>query len=283
MKVVVIGDVGGQLGMFQDVLARLGVGKDYVIPEGLTVIQVGDVVRMSSSLSLDSVECAKLADRMIRTNPKQWIQLYGNHEAPIIGGPCPPQWVHEEILFNECHDIVRSWWDEGLAYFAAGIESADGEVYVVTHAGLTSGYMENHLYTKDPVIAVQRMNDIAEERLYFDNYQTGVINFGDATNQSSDFMWAATGVELLPSWSDTDMGFHQVYGHDTALISWEDPILRDPVPNRFRFELDTEQRLTSVTTPENWTFQTVDWVLKQFPNPNTSDWGMLDFEGKLFL
>lgn len=247
------------------------------------IIQIGDIVRMSNDSYLDSLECAEMSDTLMRKNPNNWIQLYGNHESPFIDGPYPKVWDGRGP-FIDCDDIVNSWWEESLAFFAVGIQTADG-FYVVTHAGLTKGYMSDVLKTSDPHTAIKRMNEICHSKTYAEHYEIGAVNFGLDPNHGSDILWAASGAELLPSWEGSNMGFNQIHGHDTVLFSWEYPHLRDPLPYEYEdsCEIDFDQRLIEITTKDDWKFLSVDWVLKEFPNPDTSDWGILQFEGEIFL
>ena len=53
-----------------------------VVPEGLAIIQVGDLVHKGP----DSGECFALADRFLVSSPGRWVQLVGNHEAQYLGG-----------------------------------------------------------------------------------------------------------------------------------------------------------------------------------------------------
>jgi len=39
VSLVVVGDIGGHLSVLDEVLDRLGVGDDMVVPDGITVIQ----------------------------------------------------------------------------------------------------------------------------------------------------------------------------------------------------------------------------------------------------
>lgn len=273
MKTVLLGDIGGQLGVLQSMLTRLGIGEDLLVPEGITVIQVGDVVRMNDSPQLDSLGCAMLVDSLMRKNPERWIQFLGNHEAPFIGGSCPPSWEGKEAL-SSCRDIVESWWAERLVKLAALFTMPDGSECVLTHAGVTHGYMELSGQNNASGI-VQHINEIIGHD-YGSVSQTGIIGFGAAPNLQADFLWASSGRELISSWANEDMGFHQIHGHDTPLISWEQPSLRSELPRDWTIDIDARQRLTVVSTPHGWTFKTNDWVLKEFGHANIAEWGLIE-------
>lgn len=284
MKTVIIGDIGGQTEVFLDVLKRVGISDDFRVPAGLRIIQIGDLARMSNEHNIDSVACLQIADSLLRNNPGQWFQLLGNHESPFIGGPYPETWVGRQAFHDQSRDIVTAWWNEGLAKLAVGIDTHDGPA-LITHAGITRGYYRNVLHARNPHDAVSAINSIVKNRDYHGFYEIGAVNFGLEPNVQSDFLWAATGAELLPSWHGHDMGFHQIHGHDTALISWDKPVLRNDLPDEYLngFSIDEPRRLTSLKTPEGWSFRSVDWVLKEALLPDTNDWGLVELHGKIFI
>src|SRR5215470_18849911 len=104
-RVAVIGDVGGHADQLREALARLGTDGDEPrlpggaqaepgfggaehpprLPEGLTVIQVGDLVDRGP----DSTGVLDLVGRYLEEQPDQWIQLAGNHEAQYLPGGTP--------------------------------------------------------------------------------------------------------------------------------------------------------------------------------------------------
>lgn len=275
MRTVLIGDIGGQIEVLESLLHRLGIGPDLVIPEGLTLIQVGDVVRMVDSPNLDSYRCVELVDKLLRRNPGRWVQLLGNHESPLIGGPYPPQWIDREAM-TTCRATVQSWWNEKLVKLAVLFMMPDGSECVLTHAGITRGYLGLTGRTK-PLDLVQHLNSLVGTG-YGSVARTGIIGFGDDPSFEADFMWASSSRELIPSWESVDMGFHQIHGHDTPLLSWDEPVLREVLPEGWSSEINTPERLLTVSTPEGWTFRTNDWVLKETYRPQTSTWGLIELD-----
>lgn len=275
MKTVLLGDIGAQYGVMLDMLKRVGMGPDLMVPDGLTIIQVGDVVRMANDSHLDSYACAKLSDEILRKNPGRWIQLLGNHESSFIGGPYPEYWV-ERSAFHDCHDIISGWWNEDLVKLAVGFELDDGE-YVLSHAGITHGYTE-HVGLTDAKSLVSHINGIVGTD-YGKVARTGIVNFFDEPNMSSDFLWASSGGELIPSWEGKEMQFHQIHGHDTPLLSWETPELRDDLPDGWSIDIDAAKRLSVITTPQERRIMTTDWVLKETESPDTNTWGLVQIDG----
>ena len=116
MRIAVIGDVGGHAESLRQELARLGARPDGSLPEDLIVVQVGDLIHRGS----DSAEVVNIVDRYLRTQPAQWIQLIGNHEAHYLQ---PPVFVWPETLSRKHIRILNRWWQNGAAAVAAAVEN----------------------------------------------------------------------------------------------------------------------------------------------------------------
>lgn len=81
---VILPDVGAHLEVFNNMLEKAGVNlATLVIPEGLTIIQLGDLVHKG----VQPLECLCLAYNMKQKNGDKYIQILGNHEAHYLGGP----------------------------------------------------------------------------------------------------------------------------------------------------------------------------------------------------
>ena len=80
-----VGDIGGHLSVLDEVLDRLGVGDDMVVPDGITVIQVGDLVRSTPQFRERNTLIARRMDLILAANdPDRWVQLAGNHECCLL-------------------------------------------------------------------------------------------------------------------------------------------------------------------------------------------------------
>jgi hypothetical protein len=91
--VAVIGDIGGQFSVFSQILAEVGMDpRSLLLPAGLGVVQVGDLIRAAGG-DLDNDGCAGLAARVWAANPGRWVQLFGNHDLVPLGGPVRPAWA----------------------------------------------------------------------------------------------------------------------------------------------------------------------------------------------
>ena len=205
MRIAVIGDVGGHATPLRHELARLGVGPDGTLPEDLTVIQVGDLIHRGP----DSAEVVDVVDHYLQTQPEQWIQLIGNHEAHYLQ---PPVFVWPETLSRKHVDVIKRWWHDGSAVVAVAVE-ASYESFLVTHAGITAEFWASSLggpATADE--AARQLNGLAKtnaDRVF----RAGVMLHG-TTAADAGPLWAATIAELLPGWADRQMPFSQIHGHN---------------------------------------------------------------------
>ena len=124
-RIAVIGDVGGVLSCFDHVLGRLGVIGD-VLPVGLTVVQLGDLVggQGHDSALLDRV------DRLMTANPGSWLQLAGNWESRHLPGfvRFDPRKERNGLNATDA-ELLGSWWRDGHLRVAAAIDTlaASGE------------------------------------------------------------------------------------------------------------------------------------------------------------
>jgi len=287
--IAIMGDIGGQLRIFYKTLRKLGVSTDLKIPEGLTIINVGDIARMSDDPNLDSLACVELADQLIKRNPNQWIQLLGNHESPFIDGPSLDHWYNLSH-FEKSQEIVSDWWDNGLAKLGKVLETKESKLdTVITHAGITSGFMRNNGFMNLDYNGISEhrefikfLNNIPNnsEINYSDIAATGAVAFQKDNNLSADCLWASTANELYPSWNGRSIGFNQLHGHDTPLMSWDTLELWDSVSEdmRARLSIDPVKRHTSYEHTSGETFYTVDWVLKNNVRLDSSTWELKFFE-----
>lgn len=285
--IVVMGDIGAQLMLFYRTLRKLGVSQDLRIPDGLIIVNVGDVARMSNSPNLHSLKCLEIADELIKRNPGQWIQLLGNHESPFIGGPALPEWFQLPD-FEESEKIVSKWWNEGTAQLSQIIETPETNIdTIVTHAGLTSGFMKDNGFLNDHRGMVKFLNSLNPNSStdYKDIAKTGVVTFKDSPSVFTDCLWASTANELYPSWNNESMGFNQIHGHDIPLISWEDMIFREGITKKIEetLTLDPVKRHVNYNVPSGESIYGIDWVLKNTVHADSSTWEMKVFENSRLL
>src|SRR6478735_10051467 len=116
MRIAVIGDVGGHANPLRHELARLGAHPDGSLPEDLIVVQVGDLIHRGP----DSAQVVDMIDGYLRTQPAQWIQLIGNHEAHYLQAPV---FAWPETLSRKHIRILNRWWQNGTAVVATAVET----------------------------------------------------------------------------------------------------------------------------------------------------------------
>jgi hypothetical protein len=210
MRIAVIGDVGGHAEPLRHELARLGAHPDGSLPEDLIVVQVGDLIHRGP----DSAQVVDIVDRYLDTQPTQWIQLIGNHEAHYLQ---PPVFAWPETLSRKHIRVINRWWHSGTAAVAAAVE-ASYESFLITHAGITAEFWASVLGGPTTAAeAARRINDLAKAGA--DTvFRAGVMLHG-TTAPDAGPLWADTMTELLPGWADRQMPFSQIHGHN-AITAW---------------------------------------------------------------
>jgi hypothetical protein len=212
MRIAVIGDVGGHVGPLRHELTRLGVRSDGSLPDDLIVVQVGDLIHRGP----DSAEVVDLVDGFLCTQPDQWIQLIGNHEAHYLR---PAVFAWSDTLDANHVRIIKRWWQDGLAGVAAAVE-ASYESILITHAGITAEFWASTLGGPPTAAeAARRINELARAGSE-EVFRAGVMLHGTTASDAGP-LWADTMTELLPGWADTQMPFSQIHGH-AGITAWRD-------------------------------------------------------------
>lgn len=207
-RVAVVGDVGGHVDELRDELLRLGADPGTGrLPDGLIVVQVGDLIHRGP----DSAGVVELVDGYLQDQPGQWVQLVGNHEAQYLRDPAF-EWP--EKLDGAAVETLRRWWAGGQLMAAVSVQT-DAERFLITHAGLTSGYWDQVLgRVADPGLAAVALNSFIgshEDVLFLAGQMLG----GRRPNVLAGPIWAAARSELVPSWLGVPMPFSQIHGHAT--------------------------------------------------------------------
>jgi Calcineurin-like phosphoesterase len=212
LRIALIGDIGGHATQLGAELSRLGARPDGRLPPDLVVVQVGDLVHRGP----DSAEVVDIVDFHLRTQPRQWIQLVGNHEAIYVR---PPAFHWSDNLSRKHRRIVKRWWNDGDAVVAATVETAD-ESFLVTHAGITAEFWSDVLGGPATATeAARRINELA--RTGTDAvFRAGVFLHGTTVSCVGP-LWADAATELLPGWADRRMPFSQIHGH-SSIVDWRE-------------------------------------------------------------
>jgi hypothetical protein len=215
-RVAVIGDLAGHRDELRDELIRLGADASTLrLPPDLTVVQVGDLVHRGP----DSPGVVALVDRYLREQPRQWVQLVGNHEAQYLRAPA---FSWPEVLAEAAVATLRSWWADGRMRVAAGAHTVDGEEFLITHAGLTEAFWQAALDGLPTAAqcagALNSFIGRHDDVLFAIGHHLG----GGAPNFAAGPVWAGAAGELIPSWqaSGAPMPFSQIHGHSTV-IDWQ--------------------------------------------------------------
>lgn len=252
----VIGDVGGHLAVFAAALAAAGVDvPSRRIPDGLTVVQVGDLVHKGP----DSAGCVAMADQMLRANPGHYLQLLGNHEAHYLGGPDVAGRPGVVLVDDATQTTLHRWWRDGWVNLAADIAGPDGREVLVTHGGLTCGLWHELGSPTSAASTAERVNALREDPLLA--FRPGWLMTGHH-DHAAGVTNPRTGAELAASWLvGGPMPFDQVHGHEGAW-SWplEDWHADVPAEVRRRTVVDHERRFSTIDVPGG-TLTSVDWVL----------------------
>ena len=99
-RVALFGDVGGHAAELRSALVRLGADPETLaLPADLTVVQVGDLIHRGP----DSPGAVDIARTVMTAQPRQWVQLVGNHEAQYLA---PPRFHWPERLPPEVTETV---------------------------------------------------------------------------------------------------------------------------------------------------------------------------------
>ena len=213
-RIAVIGDVGGVASCFDHVLGRLGVIGD-VLPVGLTVVQLGDLIggQGHDSALLDRV------DRLMTANPGSWVQLAGNWESRHLPGFVRFDPRKERVALNATDvELLGSWWRDGHLRIATAIDTPSGEM-LITHAGLTAGLWRTIGQPASAVGAAEMLNEMATyvpELIGAPGEMMHAVVNGQVVSQrrlAAGPLWASAS-ELWSSWAaEPLMPFHQVVGH----------------------------------------------------------------------
>ena len=133
-RVAVLGDVGGHADELRRALVSLGAdASTLALPPDLTVVQVGDLIHRGP----DSPGVIEIVRQVLIAQPRQWVQLAGNHEAQYL---TPPKFHWPERLPEDDLETLFEWWGHRRMRVAAAIDVGSDADFLVTHAGLTEGF-----------------------------------------------------------------------------------------------------------------------------------------------
>ena len=213
-RVAVLGDIGGQLGVLDAVIAELGADPSGRLPADLAVVQVGDLTRVGGR-GLDNAGCVAAAAGYRSANPGRWLQLLGNHDVALLGGPRRSSWREPSTEDDGVAAVLQRWWSEHLVQLAFAVRTRELGDVLITHAGLTRGRWRRLGSPPDPFAAAASINDDVGRpigEVIHGGALTGISAGPDA--EAADVTWAEVITELYVPWLDAgDAPFSQVHGH----------------------------------------------------------------------
>ena len=279
-RLAFIGDIGGHAALFESILGNLGCDvRRRSMPRDLVVVQVGDLVSMARRRGEDSNRCFAIADAMLRTNPEQWIQLWGNHEIGALGGPRRPRWTGGDIEPSTIEGLER-WRQERLARFAYAFDAEDGP-WLVTHAGLT--YACWHDTGRPNVHEATRM--LNAHRNGVSDGRPGSLVTGTVDERAA-VVWAEVAREFYEPWilsaqRGEAIPFHQLHGHATPW-QWATETFFEEASADVRNACRVDPAARRTTTllgalPSGGAAVAicVDWVLLDTPTQSGVPWRLL--------
>ncbi len=220
--VAIIGDVGGHADQLERCLAHLGVTSTHW-PDGLTVVQVGDLLG-----GVDDLACVDMVEPHLESG--RWVQLLGNWDSREIGWCFEPG--RKEPPDPVAEDRFVRWYVFGEAFHAAAVTTQAGATAVVTHGGVTAPFWRQHLGgTSDALEAVARINALPVEVVHRPGQMLGFdpdpVNVNDGYPDDTELeeiaqrraavgpIWADT-TELWCGWLTVASPWAQVHGHTSA-------------------------------------------------------------------
>jgi hypothetical protein len=201
-RLAVIGDVGGHADQLRWALDWLG-AESGRLPPDVVVIQVGDLVDRGP----DSMGVLETVTRLLAEQPRQWIQLVGNHELQYLPGGTV---FWREPLADAGVRRLRDWWAAGSVRVAAAVRTADGDDLLLTHAGLTLAAWQQLGEPTSATRAAELLNQRPDLI-----WQTGA----HARDDQAGPLWAESGAALHEPWMAYRgiVPFGQIHGHSTVV------------------------------------------------------------------
>lgn len=197
---------GGHPTQLRQALDRLG-AHDGRLPPDLIVIQVGDLVDRGP----DSMGVLDIVEPLLAEQPRQWIQLVGNHEAQYLPGQ---ELFWPDRLAAPGVDRLRDWWSGGRMRVAAAVRTGDGDDFLITHAGLTVACWQELDRPWSAASAAERLNQRPEL----------IWRMGDhGRDEQAGPLWAESGAALHEPWLGYRdvVPFGQIHGH-SAIVHYRD-------------------------------------------------------------
>lgn len=266
-RVILVGDLGGHPEALDEVIRHAGL-EDDIVPEDVTVCQVGDLIRVKPGFKRGNDEIAARVDRILERNPpERWRQLLGNHEAAALGGRAKHDW-DPSVLSEETKGFVRRHWASGRIEVSWSCGGA-----LITHAGLTHGQWVRLGRPSRSDEASEALNAFVAQPMR-KIILPGALLTG-TPRDDADVLWAEASTELLPGWLRAGSApFDQIHGH-SGPYRWpsDDWWPAASAEVRSATVLCRESRITRTVLSSGHTLTCIDPIWED--EPPRGDWALL--------
>lgn len=197
MKALFVGDVHNHSYMFADI-AIMDQQENFD-----RIIFMGDYVDDWNTDNHQSLMTLEKIFSLKESNPNKYTFLVGNHELSYLGYPCAG---HQ----NNLDDIMELQLKEHIDYFDfyTSIVCGDKE-YICTHAGLTSGYINQCLNGTNWRETLDDMNKHKLQNLELLSYCSSIRGGRD---EYSSFVWTDFREHRTARFFDSTIPY-QIVGH----------------------------------------------------------------------
>lgn len=251
VKYAIFGDTGGHASLLLASLLKLGWNPHTLaLPEDLIVVHLGDLIHKGPATD----DLVRIVDSIMRRNPHNWVQLFGNHEAQHIPG-APSFW--RCACSDQTKEILHDWRATRRALLAFSLApsikfseyaNVSDKGLLLTHAGVTHKFWQWHL---NSVTSADEAADLINLLPLEKVAHPGIMLPRDARGKSfnplrpAGPLWALSSQETYPSWFSEHMPFVQVHGH-TAAFDWERKRWYPGTPYPFQqdAQLDSANRIS---------------------------------------
>jgi len=263
--VYIAGDASGHAQILEHWIRSIGGDPDRGwLPPGVVFIHTGDLVHKGP----ESDRCVSIADRLINRWPDRFISIWGNHDAAYVDGAPSVQGRRlVKPVKAATAATLRSWWECGRLPMAVAVDTPR-EQWLITHAGLTTGYWRQ-LGEPDHRTCARILNNMVGTRAHR-AFRPGVLIHGRVSSDAGP-CWAETGRELLQPWfehadSAGRVPFSQIHGHSSVVQDYDDmqpwPHIADWVIKRVYVDR-VNRRYTAQIDDQQ--FIGVDWLMFDHP------------------
>jgi hypothetical protein len=222
-KIIVHGDVHGELNGFQENLRQAGIinKNNNWIGENAIFIQIGDVIN-KCSYSVETYHFLQQLQKQAREKGGVVIRLLGNHEVELLEtcdnkiSSCEADFAEAQKLVEEMRRDIRK--DDVLAAYSLGnILFVHGGLTLAVAEDLKERISQEKRVNVDEVTLediVKKINEIVKKAILRTNDYTDIIFNQDAENNGEiGIFWAKYKKHIYHD-EDRPVGIQQIVGHN---------------------------------------------------------------------